>query len=98
MQLDQPSLTQAVQTIDRGELFLGPDGGLMHVAEALSKPGLCLFSRLLPEWCLLPGSRLQTLYTDDVMDAIPQEQILERFLAVARQRYEAPAQRITAVC
>jgi hypothetical protein len=94
VQLDQPSLTQAVQTIDRGELFLGPDGGLMHVAEALSKPGLCLFSRLLPEWRLLPGSRLQTLYTDDVMDAIPQEQILERFLAVAHQRYGAPAQRI----
>jgi len=83
-----------VRIIDRGELFLAPDGGLMHIAEALGKPGLCLFSKLRPEWRLLPGSRLQTLYTDDVMDSIPQDLILEHFLAVARQRYGTPAQPI----
>lgn len=87
--LDLPSLTEAVRVIDAGDLFLAPDGGLMHIAEALDKPGLCLFSKLRPEWRLLPGSRLHTLYTDEVMDAIPQPAILESFLAVARSRYGA---------
>lgn len=89
--LDLPSLLEVQQQIGRSEWFLGADGGLMHIAAALDKPGVCLFSEIRPEWRLLPACRLQSVYTPAAMDNISVATIVGKFIAQADLDYAGRA-------
>lgn len=62
LELDQPSLSALKAAVARCAYFIGCDSGIMHLAEALDKPGLALFGHIKPEWRLLPASRLELMF------------------------------------
>ena len=78
--LDAPLLATAA-LIGQCHQFLGPDGGLMHVAIALGRPGLALFTGIDPRLRVLPGAAMATLFTPDGLHTLPVETITSRFLA-----------------
>jgi len=53
------SLLQTAQRIAGCDAFVGPDGGLMHIAAASRLPGAALFTTVAPEYRLLPESSLR---------------------------------------
>lgn len=79
--LDLPNLVEAAREIQRCALFIGADGGLMHIAATLDKPGVALFAEIRPEWRLLPDNPLTPLYTSGAMADIPLTEIVAAFLA-----------------
>ena len=68
--LDLPGPLQAAQLIAAGQVFVGCDGGLMHVAAALGKPGAALFCEILPRWRLHATSGIVGLFDPHGMDRI----------------------------
>ncbi|MCE1242920.1 glycosyltransferase family 9 protein [Oryzomicrobium sp.] len=94
VRLDLPDLAEAAREIQRCALFIGADGGLMHIAAALDKPGVALFAEIRPEWRLLPGNPLTPLYTPGAMADIPPAEIAATFIA-AVQRTTAPAPQLS---
>ncbi len=78
--LDAPLLATAA-LIGQCQQFLGPDGGLMHVAIALGRPGLALFTGIAPRLRVLPGTAMATLHTPDGLHSLPVDTITSRFLA-----------------
>lgn len=91
IRLGLPNLAEAAREIQRSTLFLGADGGLMHIAAALGKPGVALFAEIRPEWFLLPNNPLTPLYTARIMADIPRKEIVDAILAAARQTVVAPS-------
>lgn len=85
IRLDLPNLVEAAREIQRCALFIGADGGLMHIASALDKPGVALFAGIRPEWRLLPDNPLTPLYTPGAMADIPLTEIVAAFLATLCQ-------------
>lgn len=79
--LDLPNLVEAAREIQRCALFIGPDGGLMHIAAALDKPGVALFAEIRPEWRLLSDNPLIPLYTSGAIAETPLEEIVTAFFA-----------------
>lgn len=67
------------------EFFLGVDGGVMHIAEALGKPGLAIFSLIKPAWRLQPQTLLKTLFTPCDVNTLTPTEIAKAFLASTRQ-------------
>lgn len=94
VRLDLPDLAEAAREIQRCALFIGADGGLMHIAAALDKPGVALFAEIRPEWRLLPSNPLTPLYTPGAMADIPPAEIAATFIA-AVQRTAAPAPQLS---
>jgi hypothetical protein len=70
LQLDLPTLSAAARIIERSAAFVGADGGLMHIAAALDKPGVALFCEIRPEWRLHPRSRIVGLFDAVAIDRI----------------------------
>ena len=68
---DLPNLRELRDVMCSATHFIGCDSGLMHLAEALDKPGVALFGHIRPEWRLLPNSRLTALFSNRSVDAIP---------------------------
>lgn len=85
VRLDLPNLAEAAREIQRCAFFLGADGGLMHLAAALGKPGVALFVEIRPEWFLLPDNPLTPLYAAEAMADIPQAEIVAAFLAAVHR-------------
>ena len=56
------SLRATARLISDCDFFIGPDGGLMHCAVALSVPGVALFARSQPNLLLPPNTDMQTFY------------------------------------
>ena len=79
--LDLPGVARAVHDCD---VFLGADGGLMHLAVACDLPGLAVFVEIDPALRLLPGTRLQSLFTEGAIDDLPAEQIALAWLEALR--------------
>lgn len=81
------SLRATARAIQECALFVGSDGGLMHCASALDRPGVALFGRIRPELRLPPVSGLRGLY--DAADvngndpSIVADAILDRWRASA---------------
>lgn len=94
VRLDLPDLAEAAREIQRCTLFIGADGGLMHIAAALGKPGVALFAEIRPEWRLLPDNPLTPLYTPGAMADIPLAEIAATFIA-AVQRTAATAPQLS---
>jgi ADP-heptose:LPS heptosyltransferase len=78
--LDLPDIRQAVSVINGCQAFIGADGGLMHIALALSKQGLGLFGAIRPEWRILPGAQLTSIYDEGDINRIDPSMIVDRFL------------------
>lgn len=75
--LDLPNLASLRDVMCSATHFLGCDSGLMHLAEALDKPGVALFGRIRPEWRLLPDTRLHALFSMQSVNQIANNDILE---------------------
>lgn len=80
IELDQPDLSALKAAMGRCAYFMGCDSGLMHLAEALDKPGVALFGRIKPEWRLLPSTRLIPLFSLTTVDAIPDDSIINALM------------------
>ena len=70
VQVGKTSLTQAADLIASSRGFMGADGGLMHLAAALGRPGVGLFGPVPPVFRLLPGSRMKALHASSGMDTL----------------------------
>ncbi|MGN6528903.1 MAG: glycosyltransferase family 9 protein [Burkholderiaceae bacterium] len=73
--LDLPGPLRAAQLIAAGQVFVGCDGGLMHVAAALGKPGAALFCEILPQWRLHATSGIVGLFEAHGIDRIEPEAV-----------------------
>lgn len=74
-QLDLQQIDTAANLIADSSFFVGADGGLMHIAAALRKHGVGVFSEIRPEWRLHPDSKMKSIFTDGDINDIPAEQI-----------------------
>jgi len=57
------------------DAFLGTDGGLMHLAVALDKPGAALFVEIDPRLRLLPGSPMRALFALTELDGLAPHEV-----------------------
>lgn len=80
--LDLPSLTALKTSVAHCAYFLGCDSGIMHLAEALNKPGVALFGHIRPEWRLLPLSRLIPGFDSKTVNNIKPDWIAEELVRV----------------
>lgn len=75
--LDLPNLLAVRDVMCTADLFFGCDSGLMHLAEALNKPGLVLFGHIRPEWRLLPGTRLRACFSTQTVSDLSVDELLQ---------------------
>lgn len=80
IQMNLPNLSALKTAVLQHQYFIGCDSGLMHMAEALDKPGVALFGVIKPEWRLLESSRLVPLFDTVSVNNIPQDQIVAAFM------------------
>lgn len=73
--VDLPNITAAAELIGRSCFFVGADGGLMHIAAALGKPGVAMFCQIKPEWRLHAESKMRTVFAEQDINSIPTETI-----------------------
>lgn len=73
------SLPQSVIEMSRCELFLGADGGLMHVAEALKMSGVALFARFNPNYRRSYNSMIKPIFTKENVNDINVDEIMFEF-------------------
>ena len=80
VELDLQGLTALKTAVARCTYFLGCDSGLMHLAEALNKPGVALFGHIRPEWRLLPESSLAKSFDPKTVNNMHPDWIAEEFV------------------
>lgn len=80
--IDLPNLTDVVTSIGSAEFFIGCNGGLMHIAQALRKPGIALFGAIKPEWRLHPDSHLQPLWAKDNVNSLTPAMIADKTMSI----------------
>jgi ADP-heptose:LPS heptosyltransferase len=73
--LDLPDIATVAETIEQSSFFVGADGGLMHIAAALRKPGVGIFSEIHPEWRLHRNSKMKAIFTKGEINEIAVDQI-----------------------
>jgi hypothetical protein len=73
--VDLPNITAAAELIEQSRFFVGADGGLMHIAAALGKPGVAMFCQIKPEWRLHSQSKMRTVFAEQDINSIPTETI-----------------------
>lgn len=78
---DVADIAELCKTIARAQYYLGVDGGVMHMAEALDKPGLAIFAAgVRPEWRLLKTSRLETIDAGIAVNSLQATTIANKFI------------------
>lgn len=85
IELDQPDLLALKKAVARCTYFVGCDSGLMHLAEALNKPGIALFGHIHPEWRLLPESRLTARFDPRTVNNIDPVDVAADFARVVQE-------------
>jgi len=70
------SLIDSAQLIANADYYIGADGGLMHIAEALCKPGVAIFAYWTPDIRLSYKTRLQSLYHANDIQQISYQEII----------------------
>ncbi len=76
------SLADTAKVINQSPYFIGCDGGLMHIANALGKAGVSLFGYFAPEYRLTATSNLCGLYHGATVDEIPYLDVINAFIKV----------------
>lgn len=80
VRIDMPNLLALREVMCSVTHFVGCDSGLMHLAEALDKPGVALFGVIKPEWRLLPNSRLVPLFSEKTARQISIDKIFQALI------------------
>ncbi|CAB3726853.1 hypothetical protein LMG24238_05387 [Paraburkholderia sediminicola] len=83
--IELPSITAAAELIKQSSFFIGADGGLMHIAAALGKPGVAIFCQIKPEWRLHSQSKIQTVFAEQDINSIPIERIASEVTDYCRE-------------
>ena len=81
VEIDSGDLRKAVFDIGDCDVFLGVDGGLMHVAVAVGKPGLALFADIDPAHRLRPGTTMRSIRSDGEVSRVDAGRVAAEFLA-----------------
>jgi hypothetical protein len=68
--VDLPDVAAAAELIQQSSFFVGADGGLMHIAAALSKPGVAIFCEIKPEWRLHSNSKIRPVFSERDINSI----------------------------
>jgi hypothetical protein len=77
-QVDRLELPVVAEVLARAELLLCADGGLMHVANAVSTPVVALLAQfVLPELRFCAANRATTLYASDQVSSITPESVAD---------------------
>ena len=71
------TLRATARLISDSDFFVGPDGGLMHCATALSVPGVALFARLRPDLLLPPATDMEAIYDASEVNNIAPQAVVE---------------------
>ncbi|VVE45019.1 heptosyltransferase [Pandoraea eparura] len=78
----QLTLRDAKRVIGNAALFVGADGGLMHVAHTTPTPSVTLFAKAEPPYLrLTPGCRSTPLQTDSDVSAVDAAELAETVVA-----------------
>ncbi len=80
------TLTEAAHAVRDCAAFLGTDGGLMHIAAALGKPGLALFTQIDPSMRVAAGVPMRSLVGDPTMADLSADTVAAAFLAACDSR------------
>jgi ADP-heptose:LPS heptosyltransferase len=90
VQLDSPSLMCLARLVASCDAFVGADGGGMHLALALQRPGTALFGPVSPDLRLLPGASLWPIAagSEDLQHIAP-AQVADRLLRQCAARLRA---------
>lgn len=74
------TLRQTGRALADCDFFLGTDGALMHVANALAVPGVTIFGKVLPKFYTPPQSDMQTIYHPITVDQVAPVDVAETIL------------------
>ncbi|TRU39651.1 MAG: lipopolysaccharide heptosyltransferase family protein [Microcystis aeruginosa Ma_MB_F_20061100_S20] len=75
------SLLQSREVISRANLFVGCDGGLMHIAHSTNTPSVTLFNYTEPnEYWLTPACKSMALQSETQVSAIPPRTVVSAVL------------------
>ena len=85
VEIGQLDLRGVAASITACDAFVGADGGLMHIAVALDKPGAALFVEIDPRLRLLPSARMRSLFTPHDIDCIHPADVAKALLAALAQ-------------
>ncbi|SOE68941.1 Glycosyltransferase family 9 (heptosyltransferase) [Burkholderia sp. OK233] len=83
--VDLPNIAAAAELIKQSSFFIGADGGLMHIAAALGKPGVAIFCQIKPEWRLHSQSTIRTVSAGQDIDSVPIERIASEVTDYCRE-------------
>jgi hypothetical protein len=83
--IDLPSISAAAELIQQSAFFIGADGGLMHIAAALGKPGVAIFCEIRPEWRLHSNSKIRPVFCEKDINSIPVESVAGEVVAYCRE-------------
>lgn len=81
VEVERLDLAGVAASIAACDAFVGVDGGLMHIAVALDKPGAAVFVEIDPRLRLHREARLRSLFTPRDIDAIVPDAIATALLA-----------------
>lgn len=88
-QINLPNLTAAAGLIQQSSFFIGADGGLMHIAAALRKPGVAIFCDIKPEWRLHSNSKMRPVFSEQDINDIAPEKIADAVIDYCRELTQA---------
>lgn len=81
----QLSLLETARLISNSDIFIGADGGLMHIAEAFNLAGVALFTKFNPKYRLGYNSQLETISAKNDVSSIPPEKIINKLRTICCQ-------------
>ena len=73
---------QTAEIINKSQLFICCDGGLMHAANALQTPILALYAKLTPQMQLTDKIVSFSLFDDEDVNNIKVSAIVEEYLKI----------------
>lgn len=88
--LDSGDLRKTALDLASSDVFLGVDGGLMHIAVAVGIPGVALFADIHPAYFLRPESTMHALRSPGDVSALAPAAVAAAFLAKVEGRVGAP--------
>lgn len=86
--VDLPDVAAAAEVIQQSSFFVGADGGLMHIAAALGKPGVAIFCEIKPEWRLHSNSKIHPVFSERDINSIPVERVSREVTNYCRELTE----------